>query len=222
MLGEKGGPGVSQAAWVRGLLSTFFATGRGSGRYGLFQSNLRGTDEPLDWSWAQQAAFLAMLWSDIGASIQRSAHQHWWIRCYESDATAALTDRTSMLNQDMGIRAILSVANDLFFRRAREWGLDQWDTVATGSSDAEDVSAALDSLSNTRFRPQISSFAEGLVRFDWRSFDGPRVNPDEGRTKRAYRGSGGYTVLAEDILREVSDGQDPVATTAAILLAKQV
>lgn len=58
MLGERGAGGVSQAAWVRALLTTFLGTGRGHGRPGLFQSNLSGYEELLQWTRPQQSAFI--------------------------------------------------------------------------------------------------------------------------------------------------------------------
>lgn len=220
MLGERGGAGVSQSAWVRALISTYFATGRGSGRYGLFQANLAGTDEPLPWTRPQQAAFLIQLWSDIRNSVEKSAGMHWWTRCYggAEKPLQGFISRTSMLNQDMGVRAVLAVTNDIMFRQAKAWGLDSWTFASDDTINEGVISAAIASLSKTPFRQQMGDLAKNLVTFDWRSYDGPEVSTDEGRIKRSYRGSGGYTALSEDVLAAVAEGDDHVAHVARLML----
>lgn len=125
MLGERGAGGVSQAAWVRALLTTFLSTGRGQGRPGLFQSNLRDGGEPLEWTRPQQAAFIIQIWIDLQEAIKRNATQ-FWIRAYKKDTTRAFTDKTSWLNQDQGVRAVLTVVNDIFYVSAINWRLDRW------------------------------------------------------------------------------------------------
>ena len=73
MLGERGTRTVSQAAWVRSLSSTFFSTGQGSGRMGLFQAKIPALEEPLEWSRGQQAAFLIQVWRDLRDEITKAA-----------------------------------------------------------------------------------------------------------------------------------------------------
>lgn len=225
MLGERGLRAVSQAAWVRSLTSTFFSTGQGSGRMGLFHSRVPEIDEPLEWSRGQQAAFLMQVWRDLQDEIARNARRLLWIRLYDSDPVAAFSDRTSILNQDMGVRAVLSVVNDIFFRRAADWRLVDWymppfDDDALSTSDEADL--ALDSLQRTEFRSKILETATGLARFDWRSLEGPGLEGDEEQQmrKRSYRGSGGYTALRYEVLREIAEGSGPVAATAAVLRAQ--
>ncbi|MFK4502860.1 hypothetical protein ABIF86_007151 [Bradyrhizobium japonicum] len=221
MLGERGtGTGVSQAAWVRSLLSTFLATGRGASRPGLFQSNLLRDDEPLEWSRSQQAAFLITLWSDIRSEIKTGV-RHLWIREFEK-SDDAFTSRASMLNQDMGVRAVLSVANDLFYANAEEWGLDRWYRVAETKSelDTELIDLAMSELQSSIFREHLRELAVGLLRFDWRSLDGPNVRPssEEAIRKRSYRGSGGYASLRADLLASIAEDNDIVGGAAEALL----
>lgn len=219
MLGEKGVGGVSQNAWVRALISTYFATGRGSGRYGLFQADLRKDGEPLAWSRSQQAAFLIQIWIDIRTAVATSSGKHWWTRCYGGSEfpLRGFTDRTSMLNQDMGIRAILSASNDIFYKSAESWGLDRWVFTVDDSPDEQNIIAALGSLEKMPFRLEMREFSDHVASFDWRSYDGPDVTPEEGRTKRSYRGSGGYSALTDDLLRSTSAGEGHVAQTARVL-----
>ncbi|AWN35953.1 DGQHR domain-containing protein [Methylobacterium radiodurans] len=223
MLGERGGSGVSQAAWVRTLLQTFLSTGRGQGRAGLFQANLSDGIEPLDWTRSQQTAFIIRLWSDISASLERNKNLY-WIRKFETPEMA-FEDKRSMLNQDQGLRAIHAAANDIFYHSAQVWQLDRW--ILRSNDDIElyssEVSSALLSLDKQPFRQFIAEFADQLTYFDWRSFDGPGVRSDEGGEelllqKRAYRGSGGYAVLREDLLRKLTEANGSVGRTASTLL----
>lgn len=222
MLGEKGtGAGVTQAAWVRSLISTFLATGRGVSRPGLFQSNLKRDDEPLEWSRSQQAAFLITLWADVKTEIVTGA-KHWWIRQYTS-IDDAFSGRKSILNQDMGVRALLAIANDIFFENAEEWGLDRWFPVVEKGSDS-DISqsdSSLEQIEHVAFRVHIRDLAAGLARFDWRSLDAPGVvGSDEEVRKRSYRGSGGYASLRKDVLQIIAEGVDTqVGRAAASLLS---
>jgi hypothetical protein len=226
MLGERGtGANVSQAAWVRAILSTFLGTGRGASRPGLFQSNLQRDDEPLEWSRSQQAAFLIALWADLRSEIN-SGVQHFWIRAY-GDRDKAFTSSNSMLNQDMGLRALLAIANDLFYANAEEWELDRWFSHEERSSelDHEAIHAALNSLESEPFRSRLQELAIGLLRFDWRSVDGPgvKLNTDEAVRKRSYRGSGGYTSLRMDVLESIASADDDdVAIAAKQLLRSEV
>lgn len=225
MLGDRGARGVSQAAWVRSLASTFFATGQGSGRTGLFQAKIPALEEPLEWSRGQQAAFLIQIWSDLREEIVKAARLYLWIRFYDGDPIAAFSDKTSILNQDMGVRAVLSVVNDIFFLKAADWRLIDWylkpvDDEGLTTSDEADL--ALKSLQKTQFRTLMQETAAALARFDWRSLDGPGLENDENERmrKRSYRGSGGYAALRHEVMREISEGSGPVSGAAAVLVSQ--
>jgi DGQHR domain-containing protein len=217
MLGTKGEGAVSQAAFIRALVATVFATGRG-GNNGLFQSNLEKTEEPLEWSRPQQAAFLIQLFSDIFSAVRKSAAKHWWIRAYEGDAENALYSSTSMLNQEMGVRAILNVANAIFYDSADSWRLTEWPEVDV-NEDApafDQVSAALKALEGATFRPRLIELADALASFDWRALTGPGVSEDRDAQvqKRSYRGSGGYPALAADVMANIAGADSQVGRAA--------
>lgn len=221
MLGERGSGGVSQATWVRALLGSFLSTGRGQGRPGLFQSNLEQDDEPLEWTRPQQAAFVVQIWIDLYNAIGNNDTQ-FWIRAYKKDPVRAFTDRTSWLNQDQGVRAILTVANDVFFSGADLWRLNRWHFPehSENETSAEEVDAALASLQNAAFRPRMIELANGLACFDWRSLEGPEVKGDEDVEvrKRSYRGSGGYAALRADVLRTIAEDDSQVGRIARDLV----
>lgn len=222
MLGEKGAGRVSQAAWARSLISTFFGTGKGQGRYGLYHAPIYDEgDEPLAWNRSQQIALILEFWRLLSDSLNDSDGSE-WLEAYVEAEKSPFEDKSSMLNQDMGVRALHGVFNDIFFSSVVEWELDQWlfspeDETETTS---QDIKAALKSLRRQDFYSHLTEFAEGVSRFDWRSLDGPlvRQSRDLELLKRAYRGSGGYTLLKRDLLSFLSDlNETSVAETAAEL-----
>jgi DGQHR domain-containing protein len=209
MLGERGTTaGVSQAAWVRSLLSTFLSPGRGTGRRGLFQSNLLVDEEPLDWTRTQQAAFLITLWNDVKNEVERGA-RHLWIQHFKRSEDA-FSGRNSMLNQDMGVRALLGVANDLFYASAETWRLDQWYPPLDPNLDLDlrQIDVVLERMGEAPFREQLVQLAQAAASFDWRSLEASGLTEDQMVLKRSYRGSGGYASLRKDVLDAVAAFDD--------------
>ena len=216
MLGEKGGTGVSQNAWVRGLMSSFFSTGKGAGRPGLFQANVGEDELPLPWNRGQQGAFLLTFWNELKSEITQGA-RHWWIRQYKSGAIRAFEDKSSLLNQDMGLRAVLSVVNDIFVLKADEWQLANWRLPSLEDSSFEaEATFALEAITKTHFAARLKEAAVGLAGFDWRSLDGPGVKGDEKEEvlKRSFRGSGGYTALRIEVLKAIAEEDNLVGRAA--------
>lgn len=213
MLGESGAGRVSQAAFVRSLTAAFFGTGRGkAGRYGLFQAATPGQEEPLSWTRSQQVALVLEFWRLVKKAIDDGEAGDW------ADAfTGAeperdpFDDRSSMLNQDMGVRAAHAVVNDFLYCSVEQWQLTDWVAEEFDETDTteEDVSRALVTLRDQAFYVPFKELVLALTLFDWRSLDGPGVrdNRDLELTRRAYRGSGGYTLLTNDIIRELSTSQ---------------
>ena len=223
MLQRKGEPRVSQAAWVRSLIVSFFGTGRGrGGRRGLFQCAYDDAGTTLAWERVQQIAFIAEFWSSLEEIIAQGAHA--WTEPYRAAGKDPFTDKSSLLNQDMGVRAVHVVVNDIFFGRVQEWRLDEWDfgiedKTTTGE---EDIEAAISELRQTEIRTYLARTATAMAGFDWRSLDGPDVRGSElEMTKRAYRGGGGYTVLTGKILAHVAGHEDDdIAVAARDLLSR--
>lgn len=204
MLQGKGEPRVSQAAWVRSLVRTFFGMGRGLGRSGLFQSS-RGS-AILEWERVQQIAFIMEFWNLLKRHVNNGITP--WIKSYKKCDKDPFTDKSSMLNQDMGIRAIHAVFNDLFFTlklfsKLNDWQFEVEDKTVTTESD---IYEAIQSLREQEFYCFVDKLALAISRFDWRSVDGPDVrNSPMEITKRAYRGSGGYTLLTKNVIEHVSN-----------------
>lgn len=216
MLGESGSGSVSQNAWVRSLTASLFATGKGASRQGLFQAELSQDHAALSWSRGQQAAFLATFWSDLREAVT-GGHRHFWVQAYGDRGPRPFTDKTSMLNQDMGLRAVNSVLNDIFFSKAIDWRLDDWEVPSPEDADIQtEAKEALALIDGAPFRAQIKALAAGLSAFDWRSLDAPGVKGDEQQEvlKRSFRGSGGYTALRVEVLKSLSLGDDDIARAA--------
>jgi hypothetical protein len=221
MLGEKGAGTVSQAAWIRALLATLMATGKGTGRKGLFSAPIQPADEPLGWSRAQQAAFVIELGMLFAAEITAAENKHSWIRAF-GGAEKAFSDRRNLLNQDMGIRALLGVANEIFFWKASDWKLDAWrdSRLENPETSAADIDEALKTIRTTHFHRYMVALANELSRVDWRSFDGPGLEKEQKDQKRIYRGSGGYVALRNDTLESLAQGEGAIATIASVVLSE--
>jgi hypothetical protein len=163
-----------------------------------------------------------MMWIDLSAALEESKTQY-WIRAYNKSAQRALTDKTSWLNQDQGVRAVLNVYNDIFYSGARLWQLGKWRFPEHSENETtpEEVDGALASLANAPFRKHMRELAIGLASFDWRSVEAPGVKADETLIvqKRSYRGSGGYSALRADVLQTLADEDNQVGQIAADLIA---
>lgn len=221
MLGEKGAGNVSQAAMVRSLAQSFFGSGRGTSRKGLFQAAILD-DAPLSWSRAQQVAFIVELWNQLSENLDS---KYDWVESFESRKRSAFTDKASMLNQDMGVRAVHAVINDIFVLKAKDWTLDHWTSEPTSELETTktDVKMALESLWQQPFYVHLKELSGILIRFDWRSLDGPGVRENHSleRDRRAYRGSGGYTMLSKDLMQLIEVSEAGEISVAASQLTSQ-
>lgn len=218
--------GVTQAGWVRALTSTFLSPGgRGRAAKGFFGADI-GDDGPLDWSRPQQAALLISLWSEIKRAVNKADQQ--WPKDLKSGAAASkrgadgkradpFTGSWTMLNQEQGLRGILSVSNDVLFSLATknekffEWSLD----IDPGTSTTvDDVTFALNEIKSQSFWPTVRRLARELASFDWRSSDAPGLSDDERLIRRAFRGSGGYVALREQLMLSLAGGNTRTAKIA--------
>ena len=234
MLGETAGSapvraGVTQAGWVRALMATFLSPG-GNSRKGLFGASTSIADGPLDWPRGQQAALLIYLWSAVEKAVNEG-RPDWSVPLIES-ANADLIDENlkpgfngarTMLNQEQGLRGVLSVANDLLFYLAKSdrAAFDHTSSSeVTASTTVEDVSAELEELRNTPVAAMLDEIAAGLATFDWRSADAPGLNDTERLIRRAYRGSGGYVALREQLTTHLANRDGSIAEAAKALVGQ--
>jgi len=217
MLGEKGRDaperaGVTQAGWVRALTSSFLAPGgRGRSTDGLFAAAAT-SDGPLPWSRPQQAALLIALWNDLKEVVGRS--QQPWALALRSEEPSLLYDcdrafegSKTILNQEQGVRGVLSVGNDLLFALARQdYDLFHWDgeVDAGASTTVEDVQTELEIFKSTRLSRAVREIGEALGSFDWRAASAPgHWEQEEHLARLAFRGSGGYTLFRRMLLEHL-------------------
>jgi hypothetical protein len=230
MLGEQGKGGVTQAGWIRSLASTFLAAGRGGGAKGLFGCSISSTGGPLPWTRAQQGAFLIRLWDECRLAVENLS-SIWTQALRQTDAQLELPNARidlafagphTMLNQEQGIRGLMSVANDLFFTSADRLRLASWESSEDSGENTgnEDITAALRSLSRQKFLSFVTQFAEAIADYDWRSASAPELDDREILVRRAFRGSGGYAALRNELLKSLSKGKGVVAKGAGDLLKK--
>lgn len=222
MLGERGEGRVSQAAWIRSLLGSYLGTGKGKGRQGLFQASVYG-QEPLGWSRPQQVAFLIQVWKALESSVREQVPK--WAAHYLKEDKDPFDDKSSMLNQDMGLRAVNAATNDLFLLAARAGSLADWSFRAEDDTEttSQDVQRALKSLQAHSNFQLIKRISASLAQFDWRSVDGPKVKGTElEMEKRAYRGSGGYTILVDKLIEHASYSSDRDVANLASTLRRTV
>lgn len=227
MLGEPGHRGlmVTQAGWIRSLLASFVKrwevrTTPG----GLFGSPVGSHQTVLPWTLEQQAAFLIFLGQRLRAAIEESAHE--WMTALrqrfpdrENEEDPAFVGRHNLLNQDQGLRAFLQVSNDVCYATPTHWLNKEAFSVPAAPDEPDGVSVALQHFeSNEPLRTHIDALSQALAEFDWRSSDAPDLIQDERLRRSAFRGSGGYRVLREEVLRHLSGDETTVGSAAETVL----
>lgn len=222
MLGERGRRTVTQAAWIRALMGSYLRLTVSKGIGGLFAAPVPPDDQPLQWSRAQQAALLAHAWMSLQESV-RTSRDDWMLylrrdaedrarrddQAIERDSDPAFSGRFSLLNGDQGVRAFLSITNDMLFVAAPDLALAEWVPEEVGA-DLEHtlVRAALADLKQQSVGEFLDRVTSVLAHFDWRTSAAPGLKEDEQTRKASYRGGGGYGRLRRDILRHLGTSGD--------------
>ena len=223
MLGERGQNGlkVTQAAWVRSLMSSFVKSweSRRVPIGGLFGSRMGKQQIVLNWSLNEQAAFLIF----TGDAVQRaiaSIDAEWATALrhpdHDSDTDLAFVGHHNLLNQDQGIRTLMQVINDLFYVNVDELQLHSWHGPQDSSSDGHEIiSEAIRLFSQER---KVNTFmkllAEAISSYDWRASGYPGLSVLERTHKASFRGSGGYRELRRDLLAHLARGPSEISESA--------
>lgn len=232
MLGESGlgKKMVSQAAWVRSLLATFVKHWEGKQIKigGLFGAPVGSHQQVLPWSRHEQAAFLIYAGQLFQHAIKTGDAK--WQKAlrpkgalFEPQEDAAFTGPNTLISQDQGIRAFLSIVNDLCYLNADNLKLNEWgDGSEQDDNDIEQISGAIKTLKKTPTSKFLSFLAEGLSEFDWRASSAPELTNEESLMKAAFRGSGGYRDLRHQLLIHLASCTGDIGTSAkqAIKLLK--
>jgi hypothetical protein len=208
-------------------MSSFLSPG-GRATSGLFGVNITPEIGPLSWSRPQQAAFLILFWNRLKSFVV--GREYKWAETLLKDSpgpdmrSAPFSGDRTMLNQEQGVRGVLAVGNDLFLAVARnEPQTFSWESsVLSGvSTTEEDVTVALGELKRITLANWIDDAAEAISSFDWRSADAPGLDDEERLRKRAFRGSGGYVALREQLLKHIAQQRQRVAPVAGALAGQR-
>ncbi len=222
---------VSQSAWVRSLVATFIKKWKKSSSRpgGLFGSQMNYTDAVLDWSRAQQAAFLIYCWKSLEEAIKNSTYD-WAVEIRSNNPKLdnigfddAFVGSYSLLNTDQGVRAVLQVFNDIFYEQAEELNLAEWIETRESSSEniLDDVRSNLGDIESQGFSTYINELCIVMASFDWRASSEPHLDSETQKMKKAYRGSGGYKELREDVLKHLYDESELLRPIVSKLLGIQ-
>lgn len=231
---------VTQAAFIRSLLTSFIKSWdpRGKGKIGgLFGSSAQAHSVFLGWGREQQAAFLILVWQILADCLAESSAE--WAQSLlgrSSDHNLTLSGAEgketrknilfagadTLIATDQGVRGYLLVINDLLWTAQMRGQIDLqswiWERDAE-QSDEEAVSSALQSL---RFSlPDLVALTTKvgvmLSQFDWRVSSAVKGDPGF-QQQAAYRGSGGYKLLRENLLKHIINGDEQLRTlTEAVM-----
>jgi DGQHR domain-containing protein len=218
MLGEKGMAYVSQAAWIRSLTTTYIKSWENKRNEigGLFGAKMGKDQTVLPWHRLQQAVFLITIWKALEESIASCKYD--WAKSirketdpsYSESVDPAFGGKNSLLNTDQGVRSVLNVSNDLFYVRADELKLSEWQI-----DNSADISQAVKSLeSNIRIMGFIKKMTAAFAEYDWRTSNNSDLSDNERSIRLAFRGSGGYRELRRLLLKQLSTNSDPIGSAA--------
>jgi hypothetical protein len=217
-------PLVSQNAWITSLLATLVKTWEPSrrGTGGLFGSEVGQDHSVLQWTRAQQAAFLIVAWQSTRDSVIR-ADEEWATSLRNlpgADEYAPFVSSYSLLTSDQGVRGVLSAFNDLCYVDSDRLVLDRWrmQEVTEGYDEAS-ISAALNAINKQPVAAFLRAIAAQLALYDWRTSSTPGLSDDQQRLKTALRGGSGYRVIRNDLLQLLSGAKGAVGSAAKRVLA---
>ncbi|MBI2639493.1 MAG: DGQHR domain-containing protein [Candidatus Sungbacteria bacterium] len=214
MLGESGGPSVTQAAWVRALLKTYVKSfeGRGISIGGLFGAPVGQDKIAIPWNKSQQAALLIYLWNELRDAVRKSKAK-WALELRDAkkqeykkavSGDPAFVGPYTMLNNDQGISVVLNVTNDLLFINREKLRLQEWNPNAESSSASE--------LKDLKKKKILADFvfklAKELSKFDWRSSAAKGLSEDDLVLKLSYRGGSGYKQFRRQLLKHLFISKD--------------
>ncbi|WP_412875821.1 DGQHR domain-containing protein [Curtobacterium flaccumfaciens pv. flaccumfaciens] len=198
---------VTQSAFVRSLSESLVRPwkSRGSSIGGLYGGSPDGGG--LYWTRAQQGAFLLTVWRELAAAVVRTTAA-WATRLRptgDDSADGAFSGPYTLLSADQGIRAFHQVVNDIFYVASTELNLKGWERSTTlDDTSADAIDAETGAIDLQGFRSVITTIGTILASFDWRSSRADGLEPEERLFKQSLRGTGGYKLLRDELLKHLS------------------
>lgn len=222
MLG--GRKGVTQASWIRALQATFVKAFESNSTIvgGLFGAP-RGEDQlVLGWSRAEQSAFIVLIWQAMQRAAKASKDQ--WAedlraRAKADGLDAAFAGENTLMNNDQGVRGVLSVFNDLCWMISERLKLDDLAGMVKGEGTAESaISEALERMRKSAAGKFVGVIAKDLAAYDWRTSGTPGLSEEIRSLKARFRGGTGYRELRVDLLRHLAAYKDEAGRTATLVV----
>ncbi|MFI5160672.1 MAG: DGQHR domain-containing protein, partial [Sphingobacteriales bacterium] len=234
MLGDPKEGSITQAAFLRSLTNSYVKSWEVQTTKigGLFGARLsQDTEEVLDWSRTQQAAFLILVWQSVENSIKKS-RKGWAIDLRkkfkeqfelfneEVDQEPAFVSKNSLFATDQGVRGIMQVTNDIFYVGLVDLGIKNisWDQFSYRDEEdvkIEFVTNALRFLKTDKIKTFLDTLTDELMDFDWRTSSTEGLTNDERLKQMTFRGSGGYKELRKQLLTILSKSANTRVKTIA-------
>ena len=236
MLGEKKGGDVTQAAFIRSLLTSYVKRrGPGTPIGGLFGDELvKKMGNILRWSRVKQAAFLIVVWECMQEAVKESTES--WAKSLRRQAVQkqlplvgqettkldpAFAGSYSLLATDQGVRGVLQVTNDMCFMGAEKLDLAGWmlkDVTSEDELNESTINTAVVSLETHPVKKYLATICRELTRFDWRTSSAPDIITDEARRRAqmVFKGSSGYKELRNQLITLLCSTEDQLIRSNAI------
>lgn len=212
-IGKKKGV-VSQAAWIKTLLATFMrAWDSPDSKLGGFYGVAQQGEAVIPWNRKQQAAFLIFLGSALKKAIRLKTDVPWISSINNGQlqdlSTPGFESKESLLATDQGIRGLLDVANlvlcSLYSELKESYFSWRYDEVGEGG--CEDIDALIASLEKSKlaFAEMTMRLMDLLAEFDWRGYNAQFAADEENEKMRkaGFRGSGGYKLIRNELLKHI-------------------
>jgi DGQHR domain-containing protein len=232
MLGEKKGGDVTQAAFIRSLLTSYVKRGGAIG--GLFGDELsKKKGDVLQWSRVKQAAFIIVIWKRMEEAIRQTKLP--WAQSLrgqtvqkklpiidevDEEFDLAFAGGHSLLATDQGVRGLLTVTNDMCFLGAEQLGLKTWmlqEDISYDALNTNSVNIAIASLEDQKVNDFLKLICQQLALFDWRTSSAPGVFDDETqrRAQMVFKGSSGYKELRSQLINLLCLSEDQLVRSIA-------
>ena len=217
---------VTQAAFVRSLVASMVKPWAPKGHQkvgGIFGGTPKG-NEGLAWSRVQQSAFLITAWKLLAEAVE-GTHSEWALAAREKeskhgtvDTDPAFSGSFSLLATDQGVRGYQHVVNDLVYIRHQPLGLANWyDQGDIDDMSADNIVEVAKTIPSS-VRDFLEGIAEGLATYDWRTSRFPGLSEDQRLAKAAFRGSGGYKELRDQLVGHLKAAPSDAVAGAAVEL----
>jgi len=230
------GPMVSQAAWVRSLISSFVKQSEGKGIKigGLFGAPSSRDELSLPWNRAMQAAFLIVAGNMLKEQVE-AAKSNWAKELRKISSTnlfpgedPAFYGEYSLLTTDQGVRGFLFIVNDLCYVLADQLELKKWrwemvyeqqpKAKKLAATEEEAVSEGIRSLKKMKVAGFLESIAAGLSTYEWRTSSAPGLHEEERLKQSVFRGSGGYREMRRQLLFHLRNQHGVISTAAKVVI----